>query len=107
LLTRPASALVTVRGDLDLATTPGLCREIECATAEPRRIVVDLRGVTLCDTSSVRALIGAAHEATIRTCELVLVVEPQSAGARLLDASGAREHLRVESTVRRALEAFG
>src|SRR4051812_40965900 len=90
--------LLDVRGELDLATAPDLCREIERAAADTQRIVIDLCGVTLCDTSTVRALIGAAHEAAIRTCELAFVVAPRSRLEQFLDKSGAREFIRVEST---------
>src|SRR3954469_21679083 len=92
--------VLDVRGELDLATAPDLCREIDRATEAASRVVVDLHGVALCDTSSVRALIGAAQEAAIRTCELALVAAPGSRVEQVLDRSGAREFLRVERTRR-------
>jgi anti-anti-sigma factor len=95
--------LLDVRGELDLATASDLCRDIDCAAADAQRIVIDLCGVTLCDTSTVRALIGAAHEAAIRTCELVVVAAPRSRLEQLLDKSGAREFIHVESSRATAL----
>jgi anti-anti-sigma factor len=100
------AVLLIVVGELDLATAPELCRDLDSACQESSRIVVDLRGVTLCDTACVRALVGAAQEAAIRMCQLVFVVEPQSTLDRSLDASGAGELVSVENGVRRALATF-
>jgi anti-sigma B factor antagonist len=88
--------VLDVHGELDMAGAPQLCREIDAAAAEEQRIVVDLRGVTGCDSSGVRALVEAAREATIRMCTLVVAVTANSPLDRLLTLTGAREFLRVD-----------
>jgi anti-sigma B factor antagonist len=88
--------VLEVRGELDLATAPELCHEIESASAEGRQIVIDLCGVTTCDTSSLRALVGAIQESTIRMCDVAVAVTPGTALDRLLDLTGTREFLRAE-----------
>jgi anti-anti-sigma factor len=97
--------VLEVRGELDLATAPELCHEIEVASAEERRIVIDLCDVTTCDTSSLRALVGAVQEATIRTCDIAIAVKPGTDLDRLLDLTGTREFLRAEAKRSAAVSA--
>ena len=55
--------LVEAFGELDLATAPQLCAHLDAARRERiRRLVVDLTGVAFCDSTGLRALIGASQE---------------------------------------------
>jgi anti-anti-sigma factor len=90
--------VLDVHRALDRAGAPELCSEIDAAATEAQRIVVDLRGVTGCDSSGVRALVEAAREATIRMRHLVVAVTANSPLDRLLTLTGAREFLRVDET---------
>jgi anti-sigma B factor antagonist len=101
------TVVLEVRGELDLATAPGLCREIEAEAVDGGRLVIDLSGLTACDTSSLRALVGAIEEAEIRMCEIVVAVAPGSALDRLLDVTGTREFLRAAPTRSAAVSALG
>src|SRR5262245_60729045 len=96
---RPADGastfLLDVHGQLDLGTAAKLCREIDAVSGPQTRIVVDLGDVTSCDAHGMRALIGAAQEATVRLSKLVIAVKARSALDRLITRAGAREFVRV------------
>jgi len=53
--------VVSLRGELDLATAPAACVRLDKARRTPRpRIVVDLSGLRFCDSTGLRALLSAA-----------------------------------------------
>ncbi|MGY0236712.1 STAS domain-containing protein [Longispora urticae] len=55
-------SVVTVSGEIDVATAPILQRRLAALYADDRlRLVVDLSGVTFCDSVGVGVLIGAAR----------------------------------------------
>jgi anti-sigma B factor antagonist len=94
----PVSRTITVRGSLDLATAPELCTEIaHLAAVEAEPIVVDLRSVDFSDSTGLRALVGATREAAIRSCQLLVAVDPGSNLDRLLTLTGTREFLHITS----------
>src|SRR4051812_7190735 len=88
--------LVEAFGELDLATAPRLCAALDAARARRvRRLVVDLCGVDFCDSTGLRALIGASTELRVSGGRLAIACLPDSAVSRLFDLVGARETLRV------------
>ncbi len=99
--------IVRVTGELDISTVAQLCRAIDTAASgaslKPPRLVVDLMGLEFCDSSGLRALIGAAKEVRVLGGRVVLAVDPDGALARLLDLSGLREFLRVSDSLEAAL----
>jgi len=101
------TVVLEVRGELDLATAPELCRKIEAEVVDGGRLVIDLSGLTACDTSSLRALVGAIQEAEIRACDTAVAVAPGSGLDRLLDLTGTREFLRAAPTRSAAVSALG
>ena len=93
-----------LRGELDLATAPRLCAVLDAARAERlRRVVVDLTGVDFCDSTGLRALIGASSELRVSGGRLAIACLPGGAVSRLFDMVGARESLRVFDTQQEAL----
>jgi anti-sigma B factor antagonist len=57
--------LLEVFGELDLATAPKLCSLLDAARIQRvRRLVVDLTGVDFCDSTGLRALMGATPAAS-------------------------------------------
>jgi anti-anti-sigma factor len=92
------TTVLEARGELDLVTAPELCRGVERATVGRTELVLDLSGLTTCDTRSVRALIGVIQEAGIRMCEIVVIAPRGCALDRVLDATGTREVLRTART---------
>jgi anti-anti-sigma factor len=99
--------VVSLRGELDLATAPAACVRLDEARRTPRpRVVVDLSGLKFCDSTGLRALVGAASEVRAAAGRLAVVV-PEDDGpiGRLLAVSGVRETLRVHDSMDTALAA--
>jgi anti-sigma B factor antagonist len=96
--------LVEAFGELDLATAPRLCAALDAARIHRvNRLVVDLTGVDFCDSTGLRALIGASTEIRVGGGRLAIACLPDSAVSRLFDMVGARESLRVFDSQREAL----
>lgn len=55
----PDCALVTVTGELDLATAPQLRSALREAAATGRRMIVEMSGCGFCDSSGLRTLLDA------------------------------------------------
>jgi anti-anti-sigma factor len=88
--------LLEVFGELDLATAPRLCALLDEARRQRvRRLAVDLTGVDFCDSTGLRALMGASTELRVGGGRLAIAALPGGAVARLFDIVGARETLQV------------
>ena len=97
--------VVRVSGDLDISTVAQLARAIHVAATgavKPPRLIVDLMALTFCDSTGLRALIGAVKEVDVLGGRAVLAVAPDGMLDRLLDLSGLREFLRVTPSVEAA-----
>ncbi|MBE1501786.1 anti-anti-sigma factor [Amycolatopsis lexingtonensis] len=69
--------VVTIGGELDVATSPRLRAEIDAAPLERGQLlVVDLAEVTFCDSSGISALIAARNVAEAAGAALALVAVP-------------------------------
>jgi anti-sigma B factor antagonist len=91
--------LLEVFGELDLATAPRLCSALDAARIHRvKRVVVDLTGVDFCDSTGLRALIGASTELRVGGGRLAIACLPGGAVARLFEIVGARESLHVCDT---------
>ena len=99
--------LLEVFGELDLASAPRLCARLDTARAERvRRLVVDLTGVDFCDSTGLRALMGASTELRHAGGRLAVVLLPDGAVARLFDVAGIRESLPTFDTQGEALASL-
>ena len=99
--------LIEVFGELDLATAPRLCAKLDAARAQRiRRVVVDLTGVDFCDSTGLRALMGASTELRHAGGKLAVAVLPDGGVARLFDVTGIREALPTHDTQQDALTAL-
>ena len=99
--------LLEVFGELDLATAPRLCARLDTARSERvRRLVVDLTGVDFCDSTGLRALMGASTELRHAGGRLAVALLPQGAVARLFDVAGIRESLPTFDTQGEALASL-
>lgn len=93
---RGGAVVVTLRGELDLATAP----EVEDAVLEPVRagghVVLDLRGLDFMDSSGVRVLV-AAHSAAQDGGGRLTIVRAAPGGPvqRVLEISGLEEVLEL------------
>ena len=86
--------LLEVFGELDLATAPRLCTLLDAARIQRvKRIVVDLTGVDFCDSTGLRALMGASTELRHAGGRLAVAVLPDGPVSRLFDVTGIRESL--------------
>jgi anti-anti-sigma factor len=86
---------IEVEGELDLATTPQLARELARTAAEAAPIVVvDLADVTLLDSTTLHLLLRASLELRVRGAELV-VRPPKGPAGRVLDLAGLERPLSL------------
>jgi anti-sigma B factor antagonist len=100
--------VISASRELDLATAAELCARVDAARhTGHKRLLLDLTRVEFCDSSGLRALIGASEE--VRASAGRLVVVPPVAGAvmRLFALTGADELLPLRSSVDDGLAALG
>lgn len=65
-------ATVTVVGELDITTAPGLTERLEkVAGAHPERLVLDLAGLVFVDMAGARAF-GTVHKALEAGCPVII-----------------------------------
>ena len=99
--------LLEVFGELDLASAPRLCAKLDAARAQRiRRLVVDLTGVDFCDSTGLRALMGASTALRHSGGRLAVAVLPDGGVARLFDVTGIREALPTHDTQQDALASL-
>ena len=84
---------IRLRGELDLATAPGLDRELRRLEADAGLMVVDLRRVTFIDSGGLRTLLLADMRADEDGRRVAIV--PSAPVRRALDALGALARGRV------------
>jgi anti-sigma B factor antagonist len=101
--------VLAARGDLDLATAPRLTARLEAMREHgARRVLVDLSGVEFCDSTGLRALIGAAGEVRAAGGRMAITAGPDDgAVARLLLVTGASEWLEVHPDESAGVAALG
>jgi anti-sigma B factor antagonist len=102
-------AVVEAHGELDLSNAARLCRAIEEASADrfAPRVVIDLSGLAFCDSTGLRALVGAVREVEVLGGNAVVVAEPEGTLDRLLTLAGLHEFLRVEHSLDAARDRLG
>src|SRR5215217_2732549 len=99
--------LVSLRGELDLATAPQLVAELDpLRRLSSPRVLVDLRELEFCDSTGLRALMGVAGEVRAARGRIALVVGPGGV-ARLLAVTGAAEWFDIQPDPDSALVALG
>ena len=100
--------VIRVRGELDLSTAGRLCRTVQAVAGARRRtrVLLDLSELQFCDSTGLRALVGAVREVEISGGRAALVVPPDGMLARILDLSGLGEFLRVSPTAAVALKSL-
>lgn len=100
--TPPGVAVVSVLGELDMATCPHVEEAISSASSAGSRVIVDLTGCTFLDSSGVRVLVAAQRDATTagRVVELV-AADPNI--LRVLEITKVDTMMTVHATVESAL----
>lgn len=93
--TENGAPLLSVRGELDLATSPALEEQLEqVAATAPPLIIIDLRELDFMDSTGLSVLIRAHQRAQIARQELVIVNGSRQV-RRLLSLTGVAERLRI------------
>ncbi|MGI5206095.1 STAS domain-containing protein [Spirillospora sp. CA-108201] len=95
--------LITITGDLDIASAPSLREPLETALRDAGPLVViDLSGVTFCDAAGLALLTGARRLTEPEGVTLVLAA-PRPHMVRLLRVSGLARVFAVRPSVDAAL----
>jgi anti-anti-sigma factor len=94
--------VVTVRGELDLATSDRLWAELEPLLAPQAVVVLDGTQISFLDSSGLRVLLQANNRATSGGADFRLVA-PHQAVQRVLELAGTGDHLQTRDTVDEAL----
>ena len=87
---RGQRTLITVRGELDLATAPTLERALAAQTRHKRPLVLDLRDLSFIDATGLGVLLRADADARRHHAELKLI--PGNAVTRLLELCRISTH---------------
>jgi anti-sigma B factor antagonist len=96
VVARPPEALVTLRGELDLATAPEVRRQLRAAMKQgARRMLIDLSGITFVDASALGMFTATHRELSERGGTLKFVAYPP-AFLRLCQATGLVEHFGLD-----------
>jgi anti-sigma B factor antagonist len=105
---RPGATLVNVEGELDLDGAPDLCAAIQDGRRPARReqVFVDLTRVEFCDSTGLRALMGAAREVAVSGGRLVAIVAEDGPVRQVIAMTGAEEFLAVTSDRSQVLSAL-
>ncbi|MGH3415136.1 MAG: STAS domain-containing protein [Actinocrinis sp.] len=98
-----AGRVVTVRGEVDLATADQLWKELEPLLAPEALVVLDGTAITFLDSSGLRVLLQAGNRASAAGGAFRLVA-PQAAVRRVLDLAGTGDHLQTRDSVPAALD---
>ncbi|MEJ8632288.1 STAS domain-containing protein [Streptomyces sp. MS2.AVA.5] len=85
--TRGQTIALTVAGELDLTTTTDFLPSMQDALINHLTVILDLTGVTFCDSSGLNTLIRLRHRAMDASGQFVLVAPPQQM-LRLLNVTG-------------------
>jgi anti-anti-sigma factor len=89
------SAIVDVRGELDLATAPVVWDEITNVVPASRSLVIDLSAVTFIDSSGLGVLLRAQE--LLRPAGALLIRGPQPQARRLFELAGVERMLTIEA----------
>ena len=92
------AVLIGVSGELDLASSPELERELERGTASAAELlIIDLRKLEFMDSTGLSVLVRAHQKATQSGKRFAIVKGPQQV-ERLLSLTGVAERLTVVDT---------
>lgn len=95
----PTETVVALVGEIDMSTVQRLATAVDeiLAGDTPTRVVLDMAGVTFCDSQGLGTLVVLSRKATMAQSYLVLV----NVGAfliRVLDITGLRGALMIQET---------
>jgi anti-anti-sigma factor len=93
----PSEAVVALVGEIDMSTVQRLARAVEdvLAIETPPRVVLDLDGVTFCDSQGLGTLVVLSRKASLAHSCLILVNVGDFL-LRVLDITGLRGALMIK-----------
>src|SRR5881397_658746 len=81
--------VLRVGGELDLSSAPTLTAQIEATfRARGTHLLVDLSALQFCDSTGLRALIGAVQEARVHAVAIAIIPPSAPAAMRAIEISG-------------------
>ncbi|MCZ4124603.1 STAS domain-containing protein [Streptomyces sp. H39-S7] len=102
--TRGQTAAFSLAGDLDLHTAPVLYPTVEDVLGSHPTVIMDLTGITFCDSSGLNALIRLRRRAQEAGGDLILVA-PSQQMLRLLSITGAARIFTIHAGLPEAWNA--
>ena len=91
----PTEAVVSLTGEIDLSTAPRLSTVVtELLSDAPARVVLDMSGVTFCDSQGLGTLVVLSRKASMAQSCLVLTNVADFL-LRVLDITGLRPALMI------------
>jgi anti-sigma B factor antagonist len=98
--------VVTIAGELDVATAPAVRDELERVSSEGATdVVVDLLGVSFVDSVALGILVDGSKRLKAQGGTLRIVCDDRRI-ARIMEITGLDRVLRIHTTLRDALESF-
>lgn len=96
----PAEAVLTVVGEIDMLTAPRLAATVnDLLTDPPPRVVLDLAGVTFCDSQGLGTLVVLSRRATTAQ-SVIILTNVADFLMRVLDITGLRSALMISNEIR-------
>lgn len=103
----PNTAVLTLRGSLDIDTAPALRANLRRLVERPSpRIVVDIAGLDFVDSMGIGVLV-TAHTRALENSGWVRLAGPSAFLRRLLDTLGLAGHLELYPDVDAAITGAG
>ncbi|MDA0184043.1 STAS domain-containing protein [Solirubrobacter phytolaccae] len=100
-------SVLEVNGELDLYTAPLLCTQIGAKVDGPSsRLLIDLSHLQFCDSTGLRALVGAVREVRVAAGRVAMVRPARPGAARAFEIAGAAEFLPLVKDVDTGLSAL-
>jgi anti-sigma B factor antagonist len=94
----PREALVMLAGEIDMSTAGRLSAAVgELLNPAPPRVVLDLAGVTFCDSQGLGTLVVLSRRASLAQSVLILVNVGDFL-LRVLEITGLRDALMIQET---------
>jgi anti-anti-sigma factor len=97
-------AVLSVAGEIDMATAPGLQRAVESAAGRAFEVWLDLTATTFMDSSGIHVLSRARARLTEANGRLAVIC-PNGPVRRVLDLTGLEQLLEIHSSRRAAHDA--
>jgi len=92
----PRITLITLRGEIDLASERRLRADLSAAAGDASRaVVLDMRGVTFLDSTGLAVLVHADQQFRRQGRSIACVIRDDGAVGRLLRATGIHDDLLV------------